>query len=80
MKVYDEKERFSIIGDLTAKEERDITNIYRRHSMYGVRGDEKISLNWRVVDNRTKRTICVFGGGAGYDAACVFKEYCEEYY
>jgi hypothetical protein len=73
--------RFEVIGDLSAPSEvKDVTHIYANYSENGVKEDEKIHLNWRVIDVVSGRTVAVFGGGAGYDAASVFKNYCEENY
>lgn len=74
-------ERFEVLGDLRATEEqKDISIIFRNHSVKGLQFDEKIYISWRVVNKETGRTLCVFGGGAAFDAASVFKNYCEENY
>jgi 2-phosphoglycerate kinase len=82
METKEKKEdRFAVSGDLFADmEKRDISDIYRNHSEHGLKDDETIFLNWRVIRKETGRTMAVFGGGAGHDAAHVFKEYCENNY
>lgn len=73
--------QFEVIGDLAAPNDvKDVTSIFRKYAKNGVKDDEHIFLNWRVVSTETGRTMAVFGGGAGYDAACVFKDYCEANY
>ena len=65
--------KYEVRGDSTAPIwQRDVTKCYDTVE------DERIYLNWRVVDTSTGRTMAVFGGGAGYLAATVFKEYIEE--
>jgi len=74
--------RFIIVGDLSAPlDKKDVTELFSKFSTVGVKADERIMLNWRVVDtSNDNRTVCVFGGGASYDAANVFAEYCNENY
>ena len=73
--------RFEVLGDLGLDTEgKNVTNLYRDHSTHGIKDDERIVLNWRVISKRTGRTMAVMGGPSGFDAANVFCSYCEENY
>lgn len=75
------EKRFEAVGDLAAPDEvKNVTDIYKVYAKLGIKEDEKIVLNWRVIAKDTGRTLAIFGGGAGYDAACVFADYCEGNY
>jgi len=77
------EKRFAVLSDLHATTAvRDVTSIYSTGIILiqGVAEDEVLYLSWRVVDTKTGRTMCVFGGPSAYNAASVFQEYCNTNY
>ena len=72
-------EKYVAIGDLKADtKQRDVTEIYQLYSASGLRADETIYLNWRVINTENKRTVAIFGGPSGYQAARVYADFCNK--